>query len=291
MAVSFQRLAAVFLGGLLGAAGAFLLCGKSTFPTGGEPTEGIPVPGIMYHNVLPDGSEGLGEYVVSASELEGDLQLLKEAGYEGVTPEELFDFVRGVGTLPEKPVLLTFDDGFESMEQVVLPLLQKYSFKATAAIVGEYTDLYSGDVPKALSYSHLSWEQCRELADSGLVEIANHTYGFHHLEDGRKGLRKKKGESEETYRKVLSDDLLLLQERCRDHLGKEPRALVYPYGFYSGESETLAESFGFSVTVTCEEGVNFISNRKSLKKLKRYNRPHGADPDEFFKKAGIVGSP
>ena len=204
MAVSFQRLAAVFLGGLLGAAGAFLLCGKSTFPTGGEPTEGIPVPGIMYHNVLPDGSEGLGEYVVSASELEGDLQLLKEAGYEGVTPEELFDFVRGVGTLPEKPVLLTFDDGFESMEQVVLPLLQKYSFKATAAIVGEYTDLYSGDVPKALSYSHLSWEQCRELADSGLVEIANHTYGFHHLGDGRKGLRKKKGESEETYRKVLS---------------------------------------------------------------------------------------
>ena len=173
----------------------------------------------------------------------------------------------------------------------MLPLLQKYSFKATAAIVGEYTDLYSGDVPKALSYSHLSWEQCRELADSGLVEIANHTYGFHHLGDGRKGLRKKKGESEETYRKVLSDDLLLLQERCRDHLGKEPRALVYPYGFYSGESETLAEAFGFSVTVTCEEGVNFISNRKSLKKLKRYNRPHGADPDEFFKKAGIVRSP
>ena len=51
-----------------------------------------------------------------------------------VTPEELFDFVRGVGTLPEKPVLLTFDDGFESMEQVVLPLLQKYQFKATAAL-------------------------------------------------------------------------------------------------------------------------------------------------------------
>ncbi len=256
-------------------------------PVQGAPAEGIAVPAVMYHNVVPDGSSGLGEYVISASELEGDLRFLQEAGYTGVTPRELSDFVRGVGTLPEHPILLTFDDGFESMEKVVLPLLETYQFRATAAIVGKYTDLYSGDVPRQLSYSHLSWTQVKALQDSGLVEIANHSYDLHELDGDRRGMKKKHGESDREYRKALSDDLLLLQEKCRDHLGVEPLVLVYPYGFYSKESEALAMEFGFSVTITCEEGVSLISDKESLYGIKRYNREHGANREAFFQKLGI----
>lgn len=282
------------LAGLLGAVLAAAACWIAK-PFGKDrevqalPQEGTALPAVMYHNVLPDGSGGLGDYVISAPELEGDLQFLRDAGYTGVTPREVFDAVRGVGSLPEHPVLLTFDDGFESMEQVVLPLLRQYGFRAAAAIVGEYTDLYSGDVPRQLSYSHLSWDQARALEESGLVEIASHTYALHSLE-GRKGMKKRPGETPEAYRRALSEDLLLLQEKCRDHLRREPAALVYPYGFYNRETEDLARELGFSLTLTCEEGVSVITDKESLFGLKRWNRPHGADRQEFFQKMGICGS-
>ena len=288
--VLVPRLLAAVLGVLLAAGGFLCYAGRKTeTPAQGEPLEGVAVPAVMYHNVLPDGAQGaLGDYVISASELEGDLQYLRDAGYTGVTPRQLWDFARGVGELPEKPVLLTFDDGFESMLQVVLPLLREYGFPAAAALVGRYTDLYSGSVPRELAYSHLSWSQAKELAESGLVEIACHSYDLHELEGDRRGMKKKSGESSAAYRKALADDLLLMQEKCRDYLGEEPVALVYPYGFYNEESEALAEEFGFSMTLTCEEGVSVVSGPESLFAFKRYNRPHGADRVELFEKMGIT---
>ena len=290
-----KKLLLQWLGAVLGigllCGGASYFAGWKTAPAKKEAarTEGTPLPIVMYHNVLPDGEKGeLGEYVIAASELEGDLSYLRDCGYETVTASEVFDAVRGVGTLPEKPVMLTFDDGFETMEQTVLPLLSKYGAKAVAALVGEYTDLYSGDVPKALSYSHLSWDQAGILADSGLCEIANHSYSMHGL-DARQGMRRMPGESEGDYRRALADDLLLMQEKCRDHLGKEPRALCYPYGFYTEESEEAARELGFSLTMTCEQGVNFLTKDKDcLYGLRRNNRPHGADREEFFKNLGIA---
>lgn len=287
-----RKLLIQWLGVILGIG---LLCGGASYFAGWksapamapENGEGIPLPVIMYHNVLPDGEGELGEFVISASELEADLAYLRDCGYETVTASQVFDAVRGVGNLPEKPVMLTFDDGFESMEQVVLPLLSKYDAKAVAALVGEYTDLYSGDVPKELSYSHASWEQAGILADSGLVEIANHSYSMHEL-GSRQGARRMPGESSAHYQQALRDDLLLMQEKCRDNLGKEPRAFCYPYGFYTKESEEIVKELGFSLTFTCEQGVSCLTDSKDcLYGLKRNNRPHGAGT-EFFENLGIV---
>lgn len=250
--------------------------------------QGIRLPVIMYHNVMPDGQGEPGGYVIRVSDLEGDLQYLQDCGFHTVTAKEIYDSVRGLSELPENPVLLTFDDGFETMSAVVYPLLEKYGCKAVVNIVGQYTDLYSGDVPKALSYSHLSWEQVKALDESGLVEIGSHTYDLHDL-DERKGARRMGGESMEDYKKALSEDLLLLQERCRDHLRKEPLVFAYPYGFYDKDSEAVVKGLGFSMTLTCEEGVNTLTEDKAcLFALKRNNRPYGADRKEFFKKLGIV---
>ena len=287
MAVSFQRLAAVFLGGLLGAAGAFLLCGKSTFPTGGELTEGIPVPGIMYHNVLPDGSEGLGEYVVSASELEGDLQLLKEAGYEGVTPEELFNFVRGVGTLPEKPVLLTFDDGFESVRELAWPLLKERKMKAVLSVVGSITETYAENADRNINYAYLNWDDIRELSESEEFEIQNHTYDMHSTNNsGRKGLSRKSGESPVDYENFLKEDLSRMQNLLKKLSGVSATAVAYPYGSYSKETLGIVKELGFRSSFLCEERINRItrSNADSLFDLGRYNRPSGRSTEDFFEK-------
>ena len=122
------------------------------------------------------------------------------------------------------------------------------------------------------------------------MEIGNHTYALHELKgkDGRKGANIKKGESFEDYKKVLTDDVMKLQEKMSEHLYQSARVFAYPFGFYSKESEQILKGLGFDVTLTCEEGVNLITKDKDcLYGLKRYNRPYRAETETFFQSIGI----
>ena len=77
--------------------------------------------------------------------------------------------------LPEKPLLITFDDGYRSNYELLFPLLQAYQMKAVVSIM-----VYMQDVS---ADNFLSWDMCREMADSGLVEIGSHAYSLHNLGD------------------------------------------------------------------------------------------------------------
>lgn len=270
--------------------GCCFLFEAKTIQTQGEMAEGIPLPIIMYHSVRNEGNKELGDYVITEQQMEKDLAFLKEKGYNAVVGQDLVDYVQGLKDLPEKPVFLTFDDGYESFIATVYPLLQKYEMKATVNIIGEYTDLYSQSVPKHLDYAHLNWSEVRELYGSPLVEIGNHTYDLHELKgkDGRKGANIKKGEAFADYKKVLTDDVTKLQEKMNEHLYQSSRVFAYPYGFYSDESEKILKGLGFDITLTCDEGVNLITKDKEcLYGLKRYNRPYRAETEAFFKNIGI----
>ena len=97
---------------------------SSFLPTGNQ--EGVDVPVAMYHHVLEEDSSLLGDYVISRQELESDLQWLQKAGYTPVSPDQLIAYAAGEGELPQNPILLTFDDGYESFFANAYPLLQKY---------------------------------------------------------------------------------------------------------------------------------------------------------------------
>ena len=99
--------------------GLMLLAGAAPPPEEGP----VILPILMYHDV---GEEGLGKDAVSPAELEADLRWLRSAGYTAVTMGEVIDFVDGRRTLPEKPVVLSFDDGRQSACRTVLPLLREY---------------------------------------------------------------------------------------------------------------------------------------------------------------------
>lgn len=268
----------------------FLFGDREAAPTiASSPGAGTPLPIVMYHNVCKDGAK-TGDYTVTVSQLEEDLAFLQEKGYNAVVGLDLVQAVQGVKALPENPVFLTFDDGHESFYTNVLPLLEKYNMKATVNIVGSFTDLFSGSVPKEESYAHLSWNQLRELKKSPLVEIGNHTYDLHELkgQDGRKGSKKRNNETFEEYQKVLSDDVLMLQTKMNENLYDCARVFAYPYGFYTQESEKILPELGFDVTLTCEEGINLITESKDcLKAMKRYNRPGSAETEVFFAKLGL----
>ena len=102
-----------------------------------------------------------------------------------VSVDDVAAAARGVRPLPEKPILISFDDGYESLYTRVFPLIKVYRYPIVAALVGSWmeggrpdgTVLY-GDrvVPRA---KFISWAQAREMQASGLVEIASHSYNLH----------------------------------------------------------------------------------------------------------------
>ena len=121
------------------------------------------------------------------------MQYLNENGYQSVSVEQVTAFVQNGAALPEKPIMLTFDDGYLSFAEYVLPLLKKYNQCAVLSVIGAYSDTYSQKEDRNVAYAHVTWEDVKALADSGRVDIENHTYNLHTI-DARKGSMKKKGE-------------------------------------------------------------------------------------------------
>lgn len=252
--------------------------------------ESVPLPIIMYHHMSPK-EKRQNEYTVSVKEFESDLQYLKSHGYETVSISQLLSFVHNDTPLPQKPIMITFDDGFESFYVYAYPLLKKYNMCAVMAVVGEYADKFTQLDDHTVDYSYLTWSEIGELGKSGNVEIANHTDSLHKSTSARRGCRINKGENEEAYRRMLKDDLTACQKKIEASVGKTPAVLAYPYGYNCKQSMALIKEMGFSAAFTCEEKINYIrreSNLDYLYRLGRYNRPHGVSSEQFFKKMSVI---
>ena len=243
----------------------------------------IELPILMYHHMLKS-SKLLGDYTITPTEFENDLKYLKEHGYTTVQVQDLISFCNGESTLPEKPVMITFDDGYESVYEYAYPLLKQYGMKAVVSIIGYYTDLYSKTEEKHINYSHLTWTQLREMVESGVFEIQNHTYNMHG-NNTRRGLRKKDGETEEEYCSAISADLLQVQNEVKRNLGIAPTTFTYPFGYITKTSKQIIRDLGFQASFSCEEGINVLSgNPEELYLLMRYNRVHNISTEQFMNK-------
>lgn len=246
-------------------------------------TQGIKVPIIMYHSVLKSRSN---TYIVNPSVIENDFKYIKENGYTTITITDLINYVYNDSPLPEKPIIITFDDGHYNNLGYVLPLLEKYDMVAIISIVGKYTDTFSETDEANLNYSYLRWKDINELINTNRIEFQNHTYNLHSNNGKRHGCSKLKWESTEAYRKVLSDDILKLQEEFKNNAnGYVPNCFTYPYGIISKDSINIIKDLGFKASLSCTEGVNTISkNPDCLYNLKRFNRTSSISTSQFFKK-------
>ncbi len=223
-----------------------------------------------------------GKYVISPKTLEGDLEYLAMHGYTAIDARDLVRWLDGEAELPEKPVILTFDDGQESFARYALPLLEKYGMKAVAAVVGEYADEYTEHPDTNVSYAYMNWERIAETARSGRAEIACHTYAMHDTKP-RMGCGRKRGEDAQSYREAFSRDLDLAEERLAAALGEAPRVFVYPYGTVCPEAREILAERGYAVTFTCEERVNTVKKGSAQPvELGRFNRAGGTPREEFF---------
>ena len=255
------------------------VCHLPVAPTAATPTDGVAVPIIMYHSILDNPSRA-GQYVITPGQFEADLQYLQENGYTTVGMADLIAYVREGIPLPDKAVVLTFDDGYYNNYHYAHPLLLQYGMKAVISPIGVWSDYYT-DHPSERdrdNYSHLTWEQLREMVASGAWEIQNHSYDLHRLEGGQKGAAKRKGESDADYGQRLRADLTTAQERLTEQVGVTPSTFVYPYGAISAASQGVLEAMGFAASLSCEERTAVLTRDPAcLWRLGRYLRPANKD--------------
>lgn len=212
------------------------------------------LPVLMYHSVDYTG----GMYSVTPEKLESDIKELNENGYTTVSFDEVIDYVYGSGTLPEKSVVITFDDGYENNCTTLLPLAEKLGFKYEVFTVAGFIDY---------GEHAMEWEEVKKLVKSPCAHVGCHTYNLHsYIGDGRRGIVRKDGEDFREWENVIRRDLSMAKMLFMDNTGYCPKTFAYPFGCFSPEADRILREEGYLVTVTTESGINVIEkgNAESL---------------------------
>ncbi len=224
---------------------------------------------LAYHDVVDTRDELMSDGITLET-LVNHFEWLKAHDYHPVSIDQLIRASKGETSLPDKAVLLCWDDGYTSFYTHVLPLLKAYNYPAVLALVGSWmTTPKGGKVQygdELVPRSHfLSWNQVKELATSGLVEIGSHSMDLHH------GLLADKAgdilpaaithkydptnESVETNQEMFERIYKDLKENnalIELHSGIAPRVMVWPFGRYNQLSIEAAKKAGIEITLTLD---------------------------------------
>lgn len=180
-----------------------------------EIPQGVNVPVLMYHAVSDDIWSSIDELFVSPSDMEAQLAYLVDNGYDAIWFEDLSHIEDY-----DKPVILTFDDGYEDNYTELFPLLKKYGVKATIFVIAGAPN----------NQQHMATEQqIREMSTSGLVSIQSHSYSHPDMD----GL-----DYESTQYEMAQSKKLITRIA-----GKEPIVLCYPTGRYNGYTLQLGPDY------------------------------------------------
>uniref|UniRef100_UPI00258FDF81 poly-beta-1,6-N-acetyl-D-glucosamine N-deacetylase PgaB n=1 Tax=uncultured Haemophilus sp. TaxID=237779 RepID=UPI00258FDF81 len=219
---------------------------------------------LAYHSVVDESAaENQKQYfpqTISAQTLIKHFNWLKENGYNVISWQQVIDAENGKGTLPDNAVLLSFDDGYETMYNVVFPLLKAYNYPAVFAPVTGWLDTPANQkiayADKMLDRSvFATWSQVKEMEQSGLVEIASHTHNLHNgINANPSGgqlpsviapeYKNGKYETEDAYKNRLKSDFTRTVQTLVNHIGKKPRVMVWPYGQFNDVSVQIARQAG-----------------------------------------------
>jgi peptidoglycan/xylan/chitin deacetylase (PgdA/CDA1 family) len=227
------------------------------------PTPAIPeraqVPILMYHYVsdVPPGADRLRrDLTVTPENFRAQLQYLADAGYHPITLTDLHLYLSQGYPLPDKPVVLTFDDGYRDAYEVVFPMLLDYGFPGTFFVLA--TPMHQESV------DYITWAQAEEMSDAGMA-IEGH--GRDHVD-----LR---GRSYD----FLVYQILGIQEAITYHTGRLPRFFAYPSGQYDANTVAVLESAGYWGAVTTDWGEEHtLESRFAMPRL----RIRGGDTIESF---------
>lgn len=201
------------------------------------------IPILMYHYIrdYSNPNDPVGENLsVSPSQFEEQINWLKVNGYQSVFP----DFFENPKPLALKPVILTFDDGYQDAYDSAFPLLQKYQMAGMFYLI----------VNKIGTPGYLTWNEILEMKKAGM-SFGSHTLTHPDLRNlTNANLEKEMNESKE-----------ILEQK----LGREITDFCYPSGKYNDEIMKIVQSDGYKTAVTTDSGIaNLKDNPLLLKRLR-----------------------
>lgn len=243
--------------------------------------EAVRLPVVMYHHISKDPARW-NEYVVSVDEFAADMDYLAENGWHSVSVRQLLDWYAGRFEMPEKPFMLTFDDGCDSTAAYAEPIVAGHGFTGVVAVIGSVCQRFSGFDEHEPEYSNLSWQDAAGLAARGVIEVQCHTWDMHELYP-RNGCARRRGESLSEYRRALSTDLSKYLQGCEEYGVDAVPSIAFPYGAFDSDTIDVVRDMGFLAAFTCSENVNLLTGEPDeLFRLSRFNRPHGVASEKFF---------
>ncbi|MEK7580746.1 MAG: polysaccharide deacetylase family protein [Patescibacteria group bacterium] len=192
------------------------------------------LPILIYHYVeyVTDERDTIRKSLnIQPNTFQNQIDTLKNNGYIFITPSQIAEIESGKLKI-EKPIIISFDDGYRDFYTDVFPILEKNNIKAVAYIV-----------PGFLNHlNYMYWDQVKEISQSNLVEIGAHS--MHHQSLGRLSTQAAADE--------INQSKLVLELS----LGRQITTFAYPYGHFTDQTVELVRSAGFTSALTTDTGIN-----------------------------------
>lgn len=228
---------------------------------------GSYIPVLMYHDFAPMVSKDRSSNTVSTDLFDKQLKALLDQGYTPVTFYHLDLYLDKKAGLPIKPVIITADDGYLSNYTIAYPLLKKYRIPATFFVTTAFMGVNT-------QFSHITWEQAKEMEESGLIDIQSHTHRHQLLT----GLSKE----EAMYETSISFGLI------EKNLGKrDVKVLSYPEFRNTADIRKWVEEQGIDLQVTNLAGKKSVTSRQNIQRIHVHNNISPKDLINTIKKLTI----
>ena len=188
--------------------------------------QNVGVPVLYYHSVNPTEAN---EVIISPTKLKEQLQFVKDSGYTTLTMTQLNDYLINNKSIPEKSILITFDDGYTDNYTNAFPILKELNMNATVFIITSGID----------SGYYMSSSQLKEMSDYG-IDIESHTVNHLHL-------------NQLSYEKQL-EELKNSRDKLKSIINKEVTTVAYPFGDFNDDTKRAVKDAGYTFAFTTNRG-------------------------------------
>lgn len=198
------------------------------------------VPTLMYHHTEDLGiakTEGHAQLTVDTKNFRADMQYLKDKGYSVLPMTSLIAFFDNGTPLPKKPVILTFDDGYQDFATDAAPILREFNFPGTMF------------VPTGLLQNpgYMSWSTVIDLASSGQILMSNHTWSHHNMG---------------TSKAVIEKEITTADKQLGERNLNTPKVFAYPYGTTSAYAARFLQQMGYKLAFTTIHGSTLCKQQR-----------------------------
>ncbi|HEY5603554.1 MAG TPA: polysaccharide deacetylase family protein [Gammaproteobacteria bacterium] len=231
---------------------------------------------LTYHDVVAD--PGGDFYAISRPAFVAQMDYLQTNGYQPVSLAFLHKVINNEEKLPDKAILLTFDDALKSYQDFVVPLLGIYGYPSVLSVVSGWVD--GNNQPDEYKGKLMSWPELRNLSKNPRIEIISHSHELHtNVQSNPQGNYAPAGvtriyspitggyETEIKFRQRIFADLKLAVARLKEELNITPVGITWPYGSYDNVTAGEANLLGLRFQLTLDDGPNSVENIPVLNRI------------------------